>query len=225
MSQAAAGKKKNSLPEEVIFFDLDDTLYRRLDPFAEAAGPFFASKGIFLSSEELETAFLATQKRCEEVFAATQRGELSKVEGFVYRYAKGFEDVGIVLSREEALKFRDAYQEAQKHIKLRPEVRNFLKECRKTYSRTGIISNGQSDHQRAKIRALGLEECVDPGLTVISGEIGIDKPDPGIFQYAQKLAGLPAEQLTYVGDSMETDILPAQKAGWKTISVNRDVLA
>jgi len=197
--------------KNVIFFDIDDTLYRRYDPFCVAAEAFFGASGAW------QQAFEMTQKRCEEVYFPVLRGEMTAEEGFIYRFQKGFEDVGIHLGRQQALGFRDAYQEAQKHITLDPNVRQLLENCRIRYDAIGLITNGKGPHQRAKIEQLGLTQWVEENLIVISGEIGIEKPDPKIFAYAAGLADAIPEELTYVGDSMENDILPAQKAGWNAV--------
>ena len=200
----------------VLFFDIDDTLYRRAVPFCRAAEDFFGDRGQ-RSPQFWEQAFEATQKRCEEVYFPVLRGEMTSEEGFIYRFQKGFEDVGIRLDAGQAQAFKDAYQEAQKHITLDSVAEQVLTECRTAGAAIGLISNGQGPHQRAKIRQLGLSEWVEEKLIVISGEIGIDKPDLGIFAYAARQAGARPDQLVYVGDSMENDILPAEKAGWSAV--------
>jgi len=197
--------------KKVIYFDIDDTLYRRYDPFRAAAETFFGAPGTW------QQAFEMTQKRCEEVYFPVLRGEMTAEEGFVYRYQKGFEDVGIHLDRQQAIAFRDAYQEAQQHITLDPDIRELLERCREVYDGIGLITNGKGPHQRAKIGQLGLTKWVDEKLIVISGEIGIEKPEPGIFAYAANLADAVPAELTYVGDSVENDILPAKKAGWSAV--------
>ena len=46
----------------------------------------------------------------------------------------------------------------------------------------GLVTNGPADVQRAKIDLLELWPHID--FAVISGEIGIEKPDAGIFAEA-----------------------------------------
>jgi ribonucleotide monophosphatase NagD (HAD superfamily) len=56
---------------------------------------------------------------------------------------------------------------------------------------------------------------------VISGDFGKGKPDPSIFEHALSLMGLNKEEVLMVGDNLMTDILGANRAGIKSIWVNR----
>ena len=55
-------------------------------------------------------------------------------------------------------------------------------------------------------------------VRVISSEVGIEKPDPRIFQLAMQLAEAKSpKDCIMVGDRLDTDILPANLLGMKTI--------
>jgi len=84
----------------------------------------------------------------------------------------------------------------------------------------GLLSNGSVTAQRAKLRRLGLESCFDAIL--ISGELGVEKPDRAIFQRA--LAALGCDRGCMVGDDPVRDIAGARAAGLRTcwISWGRD---
>ena len=58
-------------------------------------------------------------------------------------------------------------------------------------------------------------------VVVVSGEIGIKKPDPAIFAPALAAVGAAPERIAYVGDAPE-DILAAQGAGMTPIRLQRD---
>jgi len=79
----------------------------------------------------------------------------------------------------------------------------------------GIISNGAQASRLATARALQGYHCVDQLLS--SGEAGIKKPDPQIFQRAMTAAGLTAQQCCYVGDHPLNDIQGARSAGMTAI--------
>jgi putative hydrolase of the HAD superfamily len=73
--------------------------------------------------------------------------------------------------------------------------------------------------QREKIRGAKLAQYFDAIL--ISGEVGIGKPDTRLFMLAlEALETSPAEAVM-VGDSLARDILGAQHAGLKGIWLNR----
>ncbi|MGN0728257.1 HAD family hydrolase [Treponema sp.] len=85
--------------------------------------------------------------------------------------------------------------------------------------RMGIITNGDSENQRSKLKRAGITEFFSP--IVISSEAGASKPDPTIFQKAMELSETPRDKTWYVGDSTEHDIVPARKLGINCFYLNR----
>lgn len=85
--------------------------------------------------------------------------------------------------------------------------------------RLGIITNGPADVQRDKVDLLGLRALVD--FVIISGEFGVEKPDPRIYEEAMRLGGATPDATVFVGDAPQIDILGAKNAGIRSIWVNR----
>jgi FMN hydrolase / 5-amino-6-(5-phospho-D-ribitylamino)uracil phosphatase len=83
----------------------------------------------------------------------------------------------------------------------------------------GIVTNGPTEVQRAKLELLGIDRLVD--FVVVSEEFGLAKPDPAIFCEALRLAGVRPEEAIFVGDSVEFDMAGARAAGIPTVWVNR----
>ncbi|WP_412063662.1 HAD family hydrolase [Rubrivirga sp. IMCC45206] len=83
----------------------------------------------------------------------------------------------------------------------------------------GILTNGFSAQQRGKLAALP-EIAERAAFVVISEEVGVMKPDPGIFEHVRQQAAstlgwdVPAGDLLYVGDSYHSDVLGGTGAGW-----------
>ena len=48
----------------------------------------------------------------------------------------------------------------------------------------------------------------------VSSEIGFEKPDPRIFQFAAEALGVSANRILHIGDHYEQDALGARSAGW-----------
>ena len=88
-----------------------------------------------------------------------------------------------------------------------------LTELRSAGWTVGIVTNGMADNQEGKIRSTGLVDLVDGW--VISGEAGIRKPDPKIFQLLSQRIGHRLEGWM-VGDSLEHDVLGGAIAGLRT---------
>ena len=83
----------------------------------------------------------------------------------------------------------------------------------------GIISNGDSLQQRQKLERLGIGGLFSP--VVISGDTGVWKPDPGIFELACEEARRPPAECWYVGDNLPNDAEAAARAGMLGIWINR----
>ena len=75
----------------------------------------------------------------------------------------------------------------------------------------GVVSNGRSVKQWEKIIRLGLQHFFH--TVVISEEVGFEKPDVEIFKVALKKLNIKHDEALYVGDTLETDILGANKSG------------
>jgi HAD superfamily hydrolase (TIGR01549 family) len=86
-------------------------------------------------------------------------------------------------------------------------------------ARVGIVSNGPSDVQHDKIALLQLGCEVD--FAIISGDVGCEKPHPGIFGAALIAGGSQPDQTLFVGDSEEFDMVGAKNAGLTPLWINR----
>jgi len=83
----------------------------------------------------------------------------------------------------------------------------------------GMITNGPADIQRPKIELL--EIAAHFPVIVVSGEVGVWKPDPAIFAIALERCGCDAADAIYVGDSVHHDIPGAHAAGMRAVWMNR----
>jgi putative hydrolase of the HAD superfamily len=86
---------------------------------------------------------------------------------------------------------------------------------RATGIRLGVVTNGGGANQRAKIEALGLRHYVDS--IIISGEVGVEKPDARIFALALAELGCEPARAWFVGDHPHNDALGAANAGLHAI--------
>jgi putative hydrolase of the HAD superfamily len=86
--------------------------------------------------------------------------------------------------------------------------------------RLALITNGASDTQRAVLRALGIEQRFD--AVIVSGETGVAKPDPAIFELALEGLGARAEESWHVGDNLVVDVAGARAAGLTAVWLNRN---
>jgi putative hydrolase of the HAD superfamily len=66
----------------------------------------------------------------------------------------------------------------------------------------------------------GLLEHVE--AVVSSGEVGVAKPDAGIFERALEVAEAEPDEVVHVGDSLDNDVAGARAVGLRAILVQRD---
>ena len=138
---------------------------------------------------------------------------------YVDRVRRMLGDYGVAVTDEEALAFQRCYMELQYQIKLSPTMTALLDALR-TSVRMGIITNGDSRHQRNKLRSLHVAPWISEDQIIVSGDHPFRKPDVRIFREMQRRLDLAAEHLVYVGDAYDLDIVGAQAAGWQSIWFN-----
>lgn len=98
------------------------------------------------------------------------------------------------------------------------DVKTNLTNLREIYQ-LALVTNGAPDLQREKIQGAKLAQYFDAIL--ISGEVGIGKPDTRIFTMALEALTASPSETVMIGDSLTRDILGAQQAGLKGIWMNR----
>jgi HAD superfamily hydrolase (TIGR01549 family) len=79
------------------------------------------------------------------------------------------------------------------------------------------IAGNQPEEAEAEIRALGLP--ID--FVASSARWGVAKPDPAFFNRIVLESGIAANQIAYVGDRLDNDVLPAITAGMIGIFLRR----
>ena len=102
---------------------------------------------------------------------------------------------------------------------LTPGAKQCLELLREAGYLTAIVTNGSSGQQHGKIDALGLRNLVE--AVVVSGDLGIKKPDARVFQAAADATGSRLVGSWMVGDSPTHDIVGGSLCGAKTAWLNR----
>jgi putative hydrolase of the HAD superfamily len=92
-----------------------------------------------------------------------------------------------------------------------PEVMPTLTRLAEAGLKLGIITNGSTATQQAKLDGLGVAPLMDTIL--ISEREGVRKPDRAIFERALERIGVTADVSWFVGDHPDADVRGAQEAG------------
>ncbi|MBS1207633.1 MAG: HAD-superfamily hydrolase, subfamily variant 1 [Proteobacteria bacterium] len=112
-------------------------------------------------------------------------------------------------------------REAWVETTLLPDAVSVLEAVAARGYRVGIVSNGSSASQRAKIRNTALRPWDE--VAVISGELGCKKPDPAIYLHALSMLDVAPENCWFVGDDAFNDVLGPATLGLRPIWVERHV--
>ena len=189
-----------------VVFDVDDTLYDMAQPFYNALRRLYGERSAF----DLPALFLLFRRYSDERFE----------EFYIYRIRKTLEEADVQTTDAQALAFQRVYMGLQYQIQLSPTIVRMLNDLR-TRAKIGIITNGESTHQRKKIASLGMSKWMPEEAIIVSGDLKFRKPDQRIFQLMEERLELNGTQLLYVGDSFDLDVAGSTEAGWSAVWFNR----
>ncbi len=203
----------------MIFFDIGDTLVDEAD-FARfrhaSVFKFLAQRGI-ATSEEQYTADLNN---------LSMRGRMTLFDQLRWFAQRGG---GSTVQAMEV--FRDyilhVAPEAPSRFTLFSDTRACLERLassRDAYGapyRLGVIAN-QPTWIRRSMSDWSIVNYFEPDALVISDEVAVSKPQPEIFQFALKQAGIMPDQAVMVGNDYFNDVEPAKWLGMRTIWIERD---
>ncbi|MBT4890978.1 MAG: HAD family hydrolase [Rhodospirillales bacterium] len=199
---------------EMIFFDLDNTLFNHSEAERKGAIAFAKAMNLFKQGDKNQFSQLwhqASEKYMNKFLA----GEISFQEQRKFRLE---EIIGRPLEEEEFESLFQIYLTAyQENWHLFPDTIPALNQLKPI--RLGIITNGNRQQQHRKLEITGILNKFS--LIIVSEDIGSSKPDPGIFIQACFQAGLPCSECMYIGDQLETDARAATIAGLRGIWLNR----
>ncbi|XP_028844974.1 N-acylneuraminate-9-phosphatase isoform X2 [Denticeps clupeoides] len=157
-------------------------------------------------------------KLLQEVYEPSQGRSIDDVRADHWREAIQ-EAAGSDPGRDLAARCYRLWKETRLQLlALTPEVRGLLLELGRSYKLL-LLTNGESQTQREKIRAVACEGLFSQ--VVVGGEHAEEKPAPSIFSHCFQLLAVRPQDCIMVGDSLHTDILGGINAGVRaTVWVN-----
>jgi len=99
---------------------------------------------------------------------------------------------------------------------LYPDALDCLRRTRDLGLRVGVVGN-----QSEALEAWAREVALPADVISSSASLGVRKPDPAFFRKVVELVGCDPEEVAYVGDRVDNDVLPATRAGLVAIHVRR----
>lgn len=201
-----------------IFLDLDGTLLDHDAAERSAAIEFLAAFHSHLPQCSPDDFADLWQSIAQKHLNSYLDGQLSFVEQRRKRLQELFGAAGVTIDDATADEFFAVYlRRYERNWRLFPDVIETLD--RLQGHSLGIISNGDREQQSSKLDSLGVRDRFDP--VVISGEIGVAKPDAAIFHEACRRANCLPHECVYVGDRLDSDALASKHAGFHGVWLDR----
>lgn len=205
-----------------IFFDLDDTLigYADAERSALLAGCALANRLNPAIDENTLAGAIYDAYAARYEYGTPGYADLATLSVDDLRRALTSDALDALGIRDPALvdDLLAAYADAEaRALVALPGASETLARLRPRF-RLGLITNGPSAMQRAKLAALALDDHFE--VIVVDTEFGHPKPDQRIFAHAAGRIGLAPRELLFVGNSLAHDIAGARAAGWITAWMN-----
>ncbi len=201
-----------------LFFDLDHTLWdfdrNAKETLLELYDRYQLQRLGAFSAETFIERYTANNHR---LWAQYHLGHISKETLRAERFQSTFLSLG-VSAQDIPLQFEEEY------VRISPTKTNLFENARpvlgylKEKYQLHIISNGFKETTLTKMEVSDLNPYFQQ--VIISEDVGVNKPDPVIFEYALDKARALKSESIMIGDSLEADIRGAQSFGLKAIHFN-----
>jgi len=207
---------------KAVFFDLYLTLVRYQPSQEELEAKALKGFGINVTHEALHHPILTANEFIYQQIAKRPLSQRSREEtmALYMEYQRiVLKEAGIAAEEKVVLGLLGIMQQAKMDLVLFDDVPAVLDDLKKRGLKLGLISNIEKD-MTATLNKLSLSSKLD--IVVTSQDAGFNKPQPEIFRYALKQAGVQPAEAVYIGDQYQVDIIGAKAAGMKGILLDRD---
>lgn len=200
-----------------LFFDLDHTLWDFETNSKETLRELFDTHNLQQHTASFEAFYSAYHAVNEEKWRLYRLGQLDKATLRATRFLDTLKQFDLN-HPELALHLDTEYlRKSPYKTNLLPGALDVLRNLHEKYT-LHIVTNGFREVQGIKMEASGLVPFFKH--TFSSEEVGVNKPDPRIFQHAMHHAGATVRGSLMIGDNWEADVLGAKKVGMDQVFFN-----
>lgn len=189
---------------EAVIFDLDDTLYNEMDFVLSG----FAEVCNYLSLKHKIDFYVLFN---ETISILNKQGR-GKIFDTLCKIHEIKEDIPILIK---------IYRNCEPNIKLYDDALDILEKLKGKY-KLGLITDGKSNVQRNKIKALDIEKYFHK--IIVTDDYGQDywKPSTKAFELVLSNFGVKSEESVYVADNPNKDFIPCKRLGIHSIRIIRE---
>ena len=206
---------------EIVFFDAGETLVHPHPSFPELFSRVCERAGVPVSAADVQAIQGRLAPHLVDIAEDTgvANPSLSPEDSrtfWSFLYRRFLRELGI--ENERLVDDLFATFSSVSSYALFDDVHETLERLVKDGYRIGLISNfeGWLDDMLVELE---VGHIFDPAI--ISGVVGIEKPDPAIYRRALEAAGVRAESAVHVGDSPGLDVEPASSVGMRPVLIDR----
>ena len=191
-----------------ILFDADETLFH-FDSF-KGIQLMFSRKGVDFTEQD----FIVYQNVNKPLWVDYQNGDITAAQLKHTRFESWAQKLNTTTAD-----LNSSFLEAMADIcSLLPGAKELM-ESLVGKAQVGIITNGFTELQAIRLERTGMDKYIKH--VVISEEVGVAKPDHGIFQHTFDRIGNPCKsRVLMVGDNLHSDILGGLNFGIETCWLN-----
>lgn len=205
-----------------IFIDLDDTIWDFTANSHIALEVMYRNLDIALIYPNYDEFWQNYYKKNSELWALYHHGKIDKDFLVVERYAHLLRHVSYPDPENRlAARMNQYYLDIlAEQTLLVPHAIELLQYLKQQGYNLYILSNGFIEVQQRKLQSAGIAQYFS--RIVLSDEIGVNKPDRRLFDYALQVTNSHAHNTLLIGDNYDADILGAINAGWGQIYFDRN---
>jgi putative hydrolase of the HAD superfamily len=201
-----------------IFFDLDHTIWDFDKNAQETLNELYIQHELDgLGCGTVEEFIIRYTENNHELWRQYHLGNITKETLRSERFSRTFLQLGID-PEKVPVQFEDDY------VRITPTKTNLFAGTERVLGylqqkyQLHIISNGFKESTLMKMSVCNLNPYFEN--VIISEDVGINKPDKRIFEYALSKANASKEESIMIGDSLEADVRGALDFGIKAIYFN-----
>lgn len=192
---------------KAVIFDLDDTLISEKE---------YIKSGFKVISQKIQDRYNINE---EDVFDKLINLSNSDSKNVFNRF---FDEYKIQYTREDIQELLNIYRSHIPNIKFYEDVIQLIEELKKKNIKIGIITDGYTISQKAKLKAINAYGMFDH--IIITEELGREfwKPHPKAFEIMKDKLKVEFNEMVYIGDNPEKDFLIGDIYPINTVRIIRE---